>query len=256
LQADILFESDSRKIAATVITPDEGHESPYALLLGQGYQDDRLRNSMYGVYLARTLGITCLAFDMSGRGDSEGDLTSLTIADHQQDYQNAYDCLAGRVAESTAIFAHGWSYGGYQAAVLSGNRPLAGLILQTPVLYPDDWFNSSRAGLAPANVREFREQITPLSQCLPLNALRNFNKPTLIVAAADDEWVSESVISAYSGAAPRNQLEIMHNATHTLHDTQHEDFQLVLRKWLARVILENTVPTQPGQEDLVALESA
>jgi hypothetical protein len=161
--------------------------------------------------VSEPLGIACLTFDLSGHGASGDRLDDLTPRDHLADVVAAYDMLAAHPAVDPArIGVCGASYGGYLAALLTGERAVRRLLLRAPGLYGDDQLD-----------RPLRGHRTSDADAAGTTAIRNlarFGGEVLLLASGADEVIPPAVIAAYRRAHPRTRLVTLAGAPHQLTD--------------------------------------
>lgn len=182
-----------RELAADLFEPETAPEA--GVLLIHGYETAR------GGYAARAeavrdrLGLTALTFDLSGHGESPGDLATVTAAEHAEDVVAAYDTLAARV-ERVAVC--GASYGAYLACGLLGERPVERLLLRAPAVYVGDLLQHLvDADSALAN-------------------LRGYPGETLVLESEHDEVIPRRSIEACLAAAQHGTHHVIPGAAHAL----------------------------------------
>lgn len=188
------ISSGGRELAADL------YEAPGAtagLLFIHGYESDRRGYVARATAVRERLGITCLAFDLSGHGESPGEVDTVTREDHRQDVVAAYDALAERVDR---IGVCGASYGGYLSCVLLGERPVERVLLRAPALH----------------VGEHLRRLVDAD--LALGNLAEFDGETLVLESERDELIPHASIEAYLRAARHDTHHVLPNATHALTD--------------------------------------
>lgn len=168
------------------------------LLFVHGYASDRRGYASRATAVSERLGLTCLAFDLSGHGESPGELRALTRQDHAQDVA-AYDALAATEGVER-IGVCGASYGAYLACVLLGERPVRRLLLRATALYVD-------------GERHLSELI---DVDLALANLRGFDGLTLVLESERDEVIPPASVEAYLTAARHGTHHVIPDATHAL----------------------------------------
>lgn len=219
--------SHGRKISARLYQPEQ--PSGKAVLIVHGYFSNQAKQQSNAEVLCQ-LGFKCLTFDLSGRGDSEGSLSDLSINDIMQDVLTAYDCLATKDVSEIVVF--GSSYGAYHGAVLTGQRKISGLLLRVPTIYPDELIKTPPQEYDKVALRKYRHNILPSDDNRALSALRNFASPVLVVESEHDDQVPHQVIAAYAGAAPQSDVIVMKGAQHSLEDTASQQaFLHILTDW-------------------------
>lgn len=192
------IRSGERTLAADLY-PAPRPDARAGLLFVHGYASDRRGYVTRATAVRERLGITCLAFDLGGHGESPGELRELTREDHAADVVAAYDALAATEGVER-IGVCGASYGAYLACVLLGERPVRRLMLRAPALYVD-------------GERHLRELI---DVDRALANLRDFDGPTLVLESERDEVIARASVEAYLAAARHGTHHVIPGATHAL----------------------------------------
>jgi uncharacterized protein len=157
--------------------------------------------------LFETLATNVLLIDYRGSGESEG---SPTLQRFQTDGLDAFDFLrAQRQPSATRIVVHGLSLGSLIAAYVAAQRPIDGLVLESPL--PD--IPEYAANQVPWYARPFvRLTIAPtLLDPSNLRVLRAYHGPLLLVTgSADDEtppgFVDELFRASATAAGDRHMF--------------------------------------------------
>ncbi|MDX6622780.1 MAG: uncharacterized protein QOE75_712 [Solirubrobacterales bacterium] len=155
-------------------------------------------------------GAVCLTFDLSGHGENAAaPPDSFSPRQHLEETIAAYDALAATDGvDPGRIGVCGASYGGYLAALLTGQRPVASLLVRAPALYPDAAFE-----LPP--VRR-RTELVATADAMPLRNLAEFTGPVLVVESERDEVIPHEVVAAYVASRPGIRQETIAGAAHAL----------------------------------------
>ncbi len=104
-----------------------------------GFTGQRMGPGYLFVKIARTLrdiGFSCLRFDFSGSGESDGLFRDMTVASMERDLDFIIKELQKRYTPSKIILL-GHSFGGMIAAMHAGDYTATGLILLSPVGNPE-----------------------------------------------------------------------------------------------------------------------
>jgi pimeloyl-ACP methyl ester carboxylesterase len=202
----IQIPSGGRVLAGAVFGPPASRQG---ILLVHGLDSDQRGYHERAVALVERLGATCLTFDLSGHGESEGVRADLSLRDHLVDVVAAYERLAaeGQV-DPVRIGVAGASYGGYLAARLTALRPVERLALRAPALYPDADFELPRARRTKMGA--------PPAISAALAAVRSFRGPVLIVESERDSEVMLAAGRAYREACPTAERVLIPEAGHEL----------------------------------------
>ena len=219
------IESAGRRLAATVIDGHAGAAAAPAILFLHGLGSDRGGYVSRAPGVAESVGAVCMAFDLGGHGESDGDLDELSLRDHLADACSAYDALARSPGvDPDRIGVCGSSYGGYLAALLAGERPVARVFLRAPALYLDEALD------VPGRDRNHPD--TPPSRSAALENLATFGGETLVLESGRDEEIPRATIEAYVHAAHAVRHEVIEEATHRLTDPRWEaTFVRLLVDW-------------------------
>ena len=187
---DVEIPSGNRRLAARVFQPGITNPEPTgALLFIHGHGSDQLGYAPRAEQASRTLGLTCLTFDLGGHGNSGAEGRELSLTDHVRDTVAAYDRLQSiEGVDPDRIGVCGASYGGHLACLLVGSRPVKSLLLRAPARPSDE----------------------------ALDNLRRFDGTTLVLESENDNDVPHSVIEMYLRAAPDATHHVIEGATHVL----------------------------------------
>lgn len=189
------IRSGGRELAADLYVPPA--PSAVGVLFLHGYESDRRGYASRARAVVERLGMTCLAFDLTGHGESPGSVDTATAEEHRQDILAAYDELAGHVDR---IGVCGASYGGYLSCVLLGERPVERLMLRAPALH----------------VGEHLRRL--VDEDLVLGNLAGYDGPVLVLESEHDELIPADSIEAYLRAARHGTHRVLAGATHALSD--------------------------------------
>lgn len=207
---ELSIHSDSRLLAGRVFAPTGRPPSSAGILFVHGSESSQEGYGPRAEAAAERLGATCLTFDLSGHGGSEGSIAELSLRDHLSDCIAAFDLLLRQAAvDSERIGVCGASYGGFLGALLIGQRPIRSLLLRAPALYGDECLD--RAGGTKLSTAE-----TPDS-----SALRNvaaYERPILVLESERDEVIPHSIVAAYLAAGPTVRHETIPGAGHSLRE--------------------------------------
>jgi uncharacterized protein len=204
------FVSAGRRIAATICAPDRVVGEPGAgVVFVHGRNSHRRDFAAYGEQVARELGVTCLALDLSGHGESSGTRGDISPDQHLLDVLAAWDELAARPGVAAGRIALcGTSYGACLAAHAVRQRSVARLLLHAPTIVVDE--DMAR----PLRLRS--PQRDPAAAHELFDGLASYRRPALVVESEHDEWIRPVVIDAYLTALPGAQHEVIADATHAL----------------------------------------
>ena len=208
---EIRLSSGPHELAATVVGPRGAVRGGPAILFLHGMASNRRGYVTLAERAAADLGITCLALDLSGHGESTGTLPEIAPRQHLADVIAGHDALARIGAVDPArIGTCGSSYGGFLAAWMTGFRPPARLLVRAPTIVADRYLD-----------RPLRERVrdrSPESASSWRAALAEFAGPVLVLESEHDEVIPHAVIEAYLATASRATHCVLRGAAHALTD--------------------------------------
>lgn len=226
-EAEVEVESGGRRLSGRLFYPEQPRERNPAIVFLQGWRSIKDRNFEVAHRLAAN-SIFCLAIDLSGHGQTEGDPATFSRKDFQDDATAAYDFLAGQNGvDPEHISVVGTSFGGYLAVLLSRERRVHSLVLRAPADYPDKGFTEPRLQRSDeSDLREWRKSVRDSQSSESLRRIRDFTGSILVVESGSDDVVPRETVQSYINAAP-NPDEVAHiileNAPHSL--SQHPDLK-------------------------------
>lgn len=176
------------------------------------------------------LGATCLTFDLSGHGESDGDRTTLTPRDHMEDALRAFDALVRSPGvEPDRVGVCAASYGAYIAALLLGERDVRSALVRAPALYSD-------ADLDRPDPNRLSTEET-VESAAALRAVAAYDGPLLIVESEHDEAIPHAIVESYSRANRDARHELMIGAAHRLSDERVRGrFVEIVVAWFAETL--------------------
>ena len=221
---ELALTSGGRRLAANLVAP-EGVTSGAGLLFVHGFGSSQRGYLERAGAATRQLGCTCLTFDLSGHGASEGELSELFFRDHLGDVGTAYETLAAQPSvEADRIGVCGASYGAYLSGHLVSIRPVARLLLRGAALYDD--------GVLDLQLRQLRP-----SRRMPeaddfLAAIGRFEHETLVVESERDETIPHPIVERYLDALTHGHHRVIAGATHDLgRDDWRAEFRQIVVDW-------------------------
>jgi pimeloyl-ACP methyl ester carboxylesterase len=191
-----------RTLAATIATPEQ--PGGLGVLLVHGMGSDRGTNVERAVALADHLGVTALALDLGGHGDSEGRLSHVTPRQNLHDVSVGYDAVSD-LPGVQRVAVVGASYGAYLAVLLTASRPVHRLVLRAPALYADGLLDTPLGG------RRRGDATSPA-----VAALGRYPGPVLVVQSEHDEVIPPWVVQAYCASRPGIRHVVLAGARHAL----------------------------------------
>lgn len=173
-------------------------------------------SSVYGykglnTRIARDLaaaGIACVRFDFYGNGESDGEFENMTFTGLYEDTEDMFRWMTQQsFADPNALFLSGQSMGGYVAASCAPKLNPRGLMLLCPgasmwfgaaqradavVAQGQDWFDLEGLKYKMAFNYDLAGHPSPYEEA------KGYENPVLIIRAADDKMVDDSVSQSYA----------------------------------------------------------
>lgn len=236
---DVSIHTDQYTLAGTLFPAESTEGNVPGALLIHGWKSDKESVSVVAETLSTKNGITCLAIDLPGHGDSEGDIAHLSRKDFLDSVAAGYDVLAKQEnVDVQNIGAHGASFGGYLTALLSAERGLAWMALRVPADYPDEGFQESRVKTASdPDTNAWRQNARSTEESMALRAVHAFDGPILVVEAEHDAIVPQQTVLNYKHAADPSKVTytVMENAPHSFSGRPDlkEEFANMMSEWLS-----------------------
>lgn len=213
MSGKLTFASGSRQLAGHVFAPPRSTAGGIGLLFIHGSDSSQRGYHERATAATESLGATCLTFDLSGHGASEGSPAKLSVRDHLEDCEAAFDRLGEEAAVDPALIGVcGASHGGFLAALLTAHRAPSSLLMRAPALYPDS--ELGRPGGPQRSSVETPETATAL------RALAHYDGPALILESEHDELIPHDIIEAYIRACKHGRREVIPGIGHALDDAR------------------------------------
>ncbi len=235
----IKFTSAGNQLVGNLFLPDAPKEKNPAILFLHGHTGKKENNTQYAEALVK-LGYVCLPFDMTGHGESEGDIKPVTLEGLLEDCKVAYDYLAGLAnVDKNNISVVGSSMGGYLAPLLAQSRKVSNLVLRAAADYPNDVFDKPvrENGADNPAVLEFRKRTSTGIDSFALEALRAFGGPVLLIESEDDDRVPHPTLLNYANSVTDKSTlthVVMKGAPHSIREGKFRDeVEHILTTWFA-----------------------
>lgn len=230
MSAELTLGSVGRRIAARLFSPPDGERSGAAVLFVHGQGSSQRGYLERAAAVTERLGATCLTFDLSGHGESDGDRGMLTPRDHLEDVLGAFDALLeapgvepGRVGVCAA------SYGAYLAALLLGERDVRSALIRAPALYSD-------ADLDRPDPNRLSTTET-VETAAALRAVAAYGGPLLVVESEHDEAIPHAIVESYLRAGRDARHELIRGAAHRLSEERWKlRFVEIVVAWFAETL--------------------
>jgi esterase/lipase len=235
----IEFIVDGLTLRGNLFRP-AGEEKPVGMLFLHGWTGKP--NNEAAAFLAEN-SYWAMTFSLSGHEGSDGTIEDQTRAKSLKEVLAAYDLFKSKLPADFKIGVPGNSYGGYLAAVLTAERPLACIQMRVPADYTDEGFEELRAGKGSENpeVMKWRHQSRDPNATKSLRALHAFKGPIQIIETELDDVVPHQTVQNYIEAvADKSQLDyhFMKGWPHSLGDDpeRNRQYQAILLDWLNKQV--------------------
>jgi len=249
-------EHNSRVINCTLFTPDTVTNTPGVLFL-PGYRSSRDLYTGHALVLTERIGATCLTVDISGHGDTPGDLLALKRQDLVDDALAAYDALSSQeTVNSARMGIVGASFGAYLAVLLSRNRDPKSLLLRAPAIkeglpeIPTPESLETRGFLSKIpgfghkipslysvveSAAESDDEAAKYRAYLPqeglLRVISEFEGPITIVESEEDTHIKHEYIEACLKVAQRGTHRVLAGAGHMLTNEDRLTYRSYIMEW-------------------------
>lgn len=179
----------------------EGRDTSKILIVLHGWSSSKARQKVHAEAMVAATGMSAIAVDLSGHGESPFELRDTRPAQHLLELVYVYDWLKQEYPE-VEISVSGTSYGGFLAAHLRQYRKINNLILRAPAIYPPEKFYELWA-VRLDNPDDFDKAVAyrrdkeALRHHPLLENVQNFTGKTLVVVHEKDTVVPEETTNAY-----------------------------------------------------------
>jgi esterase/lipase len=168
--------------------------------------------------MAEASGVTFAMLDYAGHGSHPVRLEDSTKQQQFNECLAAYDELVSRGHKNIIVI--GGSFGGYMAALVTGARTPAAIVLRAPAIYRDEEFELAFAKTAlwddtQDSDRLFRENITKNSRMNAIASVRAYDNQVWVMEHELDTVIPKSVPVAYFEAAKRSNYLVVPNTEHS-----------------------------------------
>lgn len=234
MEVPVVFGREGHRLVGIMHIADSREKRP-GVILFHGFTGNKIEPHRIFVKIGRKLassGINVLRFDFYGSGDSEGEFIEMTFTGEVEDAFTAVDFLKQQAyIDPYRIGILGLSMGGGIASYVAGSRSdiksvvllsavssLVSLADRIRTQYPEDKLRSD--GFVDylgwqLGVR-FIEELPNIS---PVDKIKNFSGPVLIIHGSKDELVPVDAAYTYHNALKERNAEtkllVLEGADHT-----------------------------------------
>lgn len=199
-----------------IVSPND--DKAWCVLWLQGWTST-IEDHLEGITrMAETSGVTFAMMNYAGHGDHPTPLADSTKKQQFTECLAAYDKLVSMGYEKIIVI--GGSFGGYMAALLTGQRTPTATVLRAPAVYRDEefeiacsqtlrWDEESDADA------QFRAQITAESELDAITAIRNYTGTIWVTEHELDTVVPRNIPKAYFDAAKHGNYLLVPNTEHS-----------------------------------------
>lgn len=221
------------------VPKNEKKKSP-AILFVPGWKSQRKSYIEYAKMLTE-LGYICMTFDLSGHGESDGDINKISRKEFLNDLIFAYDQLASqRGVDKDTIHIIASSFGCYLASILLSKRKVKSIVLRVPQNYPDKGFDEAKVLLQGDELIDWRSRVKEPGETKSLGSLNNYDGTVLIIEAENDEYVTKQTIENYKNAVKNKEnlyFEFAESMRHSFRSEEERKFYMeILKKWFIKQV--------------------
>ena len=235
---EVVIQSAERAPKGSLFTPDIATSAigQAAVLFIHGYGGDRSRYAEYAEAVTEELDVTSLTIDLSGHGDSEGDLRTLLPKDHVADATAAYDFLLDQpTVDPDRMGVVGTSYGGNIAALLCRDRTPKSLLLRAPAIFEDIPEDVTRQA-SDETGENFRRQLeATLPANGPLRGIMNVRGLVTVVESEHDDALDPTAVNSSLAVAAVAKHVVIPGAGHVLKGEERAMYRDILVDWAAEL---------------------
>lgn len=192
--------------------PAAGKE--WAVLWLQGWESTIESQYDAVIRLSKASNLPFFMIDYAGFGKHSTPLGETTREQQHLQVVAAYDAIKAQGYEK--IITIGYSFGGYMSALLSSQRPLAGMVLRAPAIYDDAEFAVKQSLRNDRSYKEFRPTVQPGSRLNALEAVRKYNGPVYVLEHGEDEVIPENIPKSYFACARQGNYAYLPGLPHGL----------------------------------------
>jgi uncharacterized protein len=218
-----------KRLRGMLHRPAAGSRRVPGVVFFHGFTGDRMESHWLFVKCARALeraGMASLRFDFFGSGESEGTFREATLQSEISDARAAVEFFRRQPGvDGNRLGICGLSLGGAIAAVVAGPSRARALVLWSALAHPRELRRLAelRTRPLPNGSREYNAHeisarfLDNLEKVRPLESIRRFRAPTLIIHPEKDEHLPLDHPESYyrSAGAARKEKVIITGADHT-----------------------------------------
>jgi hypothetical protein len=238
---EVHLQTDGQTLLGKLLPPEGAGPFPGALFV-HGWGATQRHDLAKARRLTR-LGFACLTFNLRGHARTRDQVETVSRAHNFRDALAAYDLLAAdEVVDAARIAIAGVSYGGYLGTLLTLERPVRWLALQSPAIYKDRDFDRPKRELnLDGELPQYRRMRLAPEDNRVLAAAARFTGDVLLVEAERDTVIPAPVAANYLDAFRRSAASLTHRiiagADHGLsEDRWRRQHGVLLARWFAERI--------------------
>lgn len=239
----VVFARDSLQLVGMLHLPAEAQSKVPAVLFLHGFTGHKSDTHFIFTRTARALaqrGVAVLRFDFAGSADSQGEFADMTILTELADARAALEFLRQQPQiDGRRLGLLGFSMGGCVAALLAGESTgFQTLVLWAPVADPVQTFayipqkyeKKSFQGREVHDLHGFyvgEAFLKSLPEIHPLQTIRSFHNPVLIIQGSEDRAVTAAAGKAYADTLrninPQTRLQMIEGSNHVFSTMEWTD---------------------------------
>lgn len=214
--SDFLLSKGEDQIPWRLFKPSSGNKK-YAVLWIQGWTSSMDSHREGVKRMAETTGFTFATLDFAGHGLHKLPIEESTRQQQIDEVVAVYDELKGLGYEN--IIAIGGSFGGYLAALLTGEREVHTAVLRVPAIYDDTELRTphkdTKRWQNPKAYYAHRENAKYIKDNKAVRSISDFDGFTYVIEHELDEQVPRVMPKTYFKAAKRGNYLIVPQAMHS-----------------------------------------
>lgn len=123
----------------------------------------------------------------------------------------------------------GFSFGAYIGAYVAAARPVRGLVLRSPALYPDEDWSTPKEDLDKRDLAAYRQHVHAPSENGALGCCARFEGDVLLVDSEHDQVIPPAVIASYEAAFVRARSVTRYTIKEAEHQLTDPSWQTTYR---------------------------
>lgn len=187
-------------MSALPVFPEQGRSS--GLLVLPGWDDDGLHQFTALQAALQPKGWTCHRTNLPDSNWPTQQREAISREDALPQALDDYYALDSGLHGGPVVVL-GFSFGGYIDAYVAAARPVRGLVLRSPALYPDEDWSTSKEYLDKRDLAAYRQHVHAPAENSALGCCARFEGEVLLDDCEHDQVIPPPVITSYKAAFTR-----------------------------------------------------